>query len=337
MNSPSEMNSSSLPVDSRTMTHPLFLLQGRHLLDLQLDKIESTKFLLIGAGTLGCNVSRALLSWGAKNLVLIDHGMVSPTNPLRQSLYEYSDIGKRKVEVAVERLRAMNPFASIEGLYLSVPMPGHPIFSNEIESVEQDVLQLIDYIQTSDVVFLLTDTRESRWLPCLVSKVFHKTVVTIGLGIDSFLVNVSKPGSTCFFCNSPNAPAQTKGTPDERCTITRPGLSMMASGLAIEMIIDLLFRKDTLNSSSRSFTFRVYVPQMSILRSGDEMAYTNCTCCSQPVRDTFLSQGLFFLLSAANDSDVLTRLVQDQNNTVLPESLSFEDSDLYDSSEEGSE
>ena len=323
----------SSSIDYRTMTHPLHLLQGRHLPDLDLDKIQSTKFLLIGAGTLGCNVSRALLSWGAKDLVLIDHGIVSPTNPIRQSLYEYSDIGKRKIEVAVQRLRAMNPFASIEGRYLSVPMPGHPIFPNELEGVEQDVLQLIHYVQTSEIIFLLTDTRESRWLPCLLAKVFHKTIVTVGLGIDSFLVNVSKPGSTCFFCNSPDAPSQTKGTPDERCTITRPGLSMMASALGVEMIIDLLFRKDP--PSTRCFTFRVYVPQMSILHSGEEMAYTKCTCCSQEVRDTFLSQGLFFLLSVANDSDVLTRLVQD--DTVLPESVSFGDSDLYDSSEEGSE
>ena len=315
------------PHGIRTMTHPLHLLQGRHFPDLQLDKIQYTKFLLIGAGTLGCNVSRALLSWGANDITLVDNGVVSPTNPLRQSLYEYSDIGKKKVEVASDRLRAMNPFARIEGRYLSVPMPGHPIFSTELESVEQDILQLIHYIQTRDIIFLLTDTRESRWLPCLLGKVYHKTIITIGLGVDSFLVNVSKPGSTCFFCNSPNAPTQTKGTPDERCTITRPGLSMMASALAVEMIIDLLFRK----SGKSSLTFRIYVPQMNILRSGEEMAYTACTCCSQPVRDTFLSQGLFFLLSLCNDVDgeILTRLVQE--DTPLPVSISF--GDLYDEDE----
>ena len=325
-------------IDSRTMTHPLHLLQGRHLPDLQLDKIQNTKFLLIGAGTLGCNVARALLSWGANDITLVDNGVVSPTNPLRQSLYEYSDIGKKKVEAASDRLRAMNPFATIEGRYLSVPMPGHPIFSTELESVEKDILQLIHYIQTRDIIFLLTDTRESRWLPCLLGKVFHKTIITIGLGVDSFLVNVSKPGSTCFFCNSPNAPTQTKGTPDERCTITRPGLSMMASALAVEMIIDLLFRKSGKSSllasacsGKSSLTFRIYVPQMNILRSGEEIAYTACTCCSQPVRDTFLSQGLFFLLSLCNDVDgeILTRLVQEDD--PLPESISF--GELYDEDE----
>jgi len=102
---------------------------------------------------------------------------------------------------------------------------------------------------------------------------------------------------------------------------------MMASALAVEMIIDLLFRTDE-SAQKGSLTFRIYVPQMSILRSGEETAYKACTCCSQPVRDTLLSQGLFFLFSLCNDVDgeILTRLVQD--DTPLPESISF--GELYD-------
>ncbi len=117
---------------------------------------------------------------------------------------------------------------------------------------------------------------------------------------------------------------------------------MMASALAVEMIIDLLFRTDEsaqkgLLTAERggaqgSLTFRIYVPQMSILRSGEETAYKACTCCSQPVRDTLLSQGLFFLFSLCNDVDgeILTRLVKD--DIPLPESVSF--GELYDSSDD---
>lgn len=47
-------------------------------------------------------------------------------------------------------------------------MPGHPIPANEIDRVHEDCKQLWDLISSHDVTFLLTDTRESRWLPTLL-------------------------------------------------------------------------------------------------------------------------------------------------------------------------
>lgn len=41
---------------------------------------------------------------------------------------------------------------------MAIPMPGHPVNSQEQENV----------LDAHDAVFLLTDTRESRWLPTLL-------------------------------------------------------------------------------------------------------------------------------------------------------------------------
>jgi ubiquitin-like modifier-activating enzyme ATG7 len=46
-------------------------------------------------------------------------------------------------------------------------MPGH--YVTDAEEVEKDVQMLADAIDEHDVVFLLTDTRESRWLPSMLS------------------------------------------------------------------------------------------------------------------------------------------------------------------------
>jgi ubiquitin-like modifier-activating enzyme ATG7 len=51
---------------------------------------------------------------------------------------------------------------------MAIPMPGHPVHSREQDSVLDDCRRLHDLIDAHDAVFLLTDTRESRWLPTLL-------------------------------------------------------------------------------------------------------------------------------------------------------------------------
>lgn len=54
------------------------------------------------------------------------------------------------------------------GVQMSIPMPGHSVGKNEIAGVVEDCRRLKELVDTHDVVFLLTDTRESRWLPTLL-------------------------------------------------------------------------------------------------------------------------------------------------------------------------
>lgn len=58
-----------------------------------------------------------------------------------------------------------------KGYNMSIPMPGHPInFSQATLALAQrDVEQLEKLISEHDVVFLLMDTRESRWLPTVIA------------------------------------------------------------------------------------------------------------------------------------------------------------------------
>lgn len=58
-----------------------------------------------------------------------------------------------------------------KGYNMSIPMPGHPVnFSQATLSLAQrDVEQLEKLISEHDVVFLLMDTRESRWLPTVIA------------------------------------------------------------------------------------------------------------------------------------------------------------------------
>lgn len=67
------------------------LMKWRQLPELNIEKVQQTKCLLIGAGTLGCQLSRNLIGWGVRNITFIDYGKVSYSNPVRQSLFTFED------------------------------------------------------------------------------------------------------------------------------------------------------------------------------------------------------------------------------------------------------
>lgn len=241
----------------------LKLMKWRMIPDLNVDMLQSTKVLLIGAGTLGCSVARTLLGWGVRNFRIVDYGTVSYSNPVRQNLFSLEDChfnngqGKPKAEAAASALKTIAADVDSEGILLSIPMPGHA--SETKESLNDSVERLDALVQEADAVFLLTDTRESRWLPTIMAAAHDKILINAALGLDSWLVMrhgggdqdsgasataTATPSSRlgCYFCNDVVAPENsTKNrTLDQQCTVTRPGLAPIASSMAVELLVSLL-------------------------------------------------------------------------------------------------
>lgn len=151
----------------------LRLMKWRLWPSLDTERLSRTRCLLLGAGTLGCAVARALLGWGVRDITLVDSGRVSYSNPARQCLFEFEDAEARafKSVAAAARLRKIFPGVRSEGVVLSIPMPGHPLNSAAApsgkEGVSEDETQyrrLDELVKSHDVVFALTDSREARYL-----------------------------------------------------------------------------------------------------------------------------------------------------------------------------
>lgn len=251
INLKSLMDTSHLAVQAADLN--LKLMKWRMLPNLELEKLQNYKVLLIGAGTLGCSVARVLLGWGVRNLTFIDNGDVSYSNPVRQSLFTLEDCqdadksksgGRPKAVAAADALRTIVADANSQGVVLSIPMPGH---AETRETLHESVQKLDKMMQDCDAVFLLTDTRESRWLPTVMAAVYDKPMLNAALGLDSWLV--MRHGATCsdnrlgcYFCNDIVAPENSmkNRTLDQQCTVTRPGLAPLASSMAVELLVAML-------------------------------------------------------------------------------------------------
>lgn len=227
----------------------LQLMKWRMLPALKLDVLGTTKCLLVGAGTLGCVVARTLLGWGVKDISFVDCGRVSYSNPVRQSLFEFSDCtgdGKPKAEAAAAALKRIYPGVRAVGHNLEIPMPGHPFV--EAKALATLVQRLHELVAGHDVVFLLTDTRESRWLPTVMAAAQGKLILNAALGFDTYLVmrhgvvGQAPHRLGCYFCNDVVAPTNstTNRTLDQQCTVSRPSLANIAGSLAVELMVALV-------------------------------------------------------------------------------------------------
>ncbi|CAF0732532.1 unnamed protein product [Brachionus calyciflorus] len=301
----------------------LKLMKWRIAPDINLDIIKNQKCLLLGSGTLGCNVARCLM--------IILNG-------------ESKD--NHKSIKAAENLKLIYPGVNAKGVVLSIPMPGHYVGDNLRSKVKDDVKQLEQLIKEHDVIFLLMDTRESRWLPTVIAAAEKKLVINSALGFDSYLVmrhgvktgdpdkdelpknfqpNQQIPSNHlgCYFCNDIVAPGNSTvdRTLDQQCTVSRPGLSMVASALAVELFANVMQHPLRLQvpsfSSNESISgceesclgivphqIRGYLHSFSNILPASQ-AFDKCTACSNEIIQMYKKDGFDFLLKVFNDPTYL--------------------------------
>jgi ubiquitin-like modifier-activating enzyme ATG7 len=161
----------------------------------------------------------SIQGWGVKKITFVDNGTVSFSNPVRQPLFNFADClngGAPKAYRAAQALTEIYPGVETAGHLLSVPMAGHPTVDEDATRADFEALQAL--IREHDAIFLLMDTRESRWLPTVIGKAAGKIVMNAALGFDSYVVmrhGIAGTGSTpadlgCYFCNDVVAPANVR-------------------------------------------------------------------------------------------------------------------------------
>ncbi len=117
-----------------------------------LERIRRTAVTVVGAGGLGSPVLRLLTAIGFGTIRVIDHDIVDLSNLQRQTIYTTEDIGRPKVEAAVERLAAVNPDVRLDPVLDSIT----PRNAEELLHGSDMVLDGLDTIHARRIVNIAT-------------------------------------------------------------------------------------------------------------------------------------------------------------------------------------
>ncbi|KAI8871380.1 E1-like protein-activating [Ramicandelaber brevisporus] len=359
---------------SSALSLNLHLMRWRQAPHLPLERIMSSSALLIGAGTLGSYVARVLLAWGITSITFIDSARVSHSNPARQPLYTFEDAknSEPKAVRAAKRMAEIYPGCkdNVRGFAMAVPMPGHPALTKEqLADAGKATGQLDELVKEHDMVFLLTDSRESRWLPTVLGAKYGKIVITAAMGFESFVamrhgINhaASEDGEEhtktedsqrkseklgCYFCNDVVAPANSSvdRTLDQMCTVTRPGLAPITAATAAELAIMSIVEEEQSQTTAASTStlphqVRGYLGDFR-LDTITGQAFSHCTACSQFILDAYEKDGFAFIKRVMENELELEQIsglaeLKKQTDDIIMESVEdgFEAFDIDDSDDD---
>jgi adenylyltransferase/sulfurtransferase len=104
--------------EAATLSNDEIMRYSRHLIMPEVGmegqlKLKSARVLCIGAGGLGSPLTLYLTAAGVGTLGIVDFDVVDYTNLQRQIIHSTADVGRKKLDSAAEKLKAINPFVSL--------------------------------------------------------------------------------------------------------------------------------------------------------------------------------------------------------------------------------
>ncbi len=104
--------------ESVTLTNDEVLRYSRHLIMPEVGmegqlKLKAARVLCIGTGGLGSPLALYLAAAGVGTLGIVDFDVVDYSNLQRQIIHSTPDVGRKKLDSAADKLKAINPFLNI--------------------------------------------------------------------------------------------------------------------------------------------------------------------------------------------------------------------------------
>src|ERR1700722_16555633 len=112
------MNTATLPIELPALTQDDLTRYSRHLIMPEVgmegqQKLKAARVLCVGTGGLGSPLALYLAAAGVGTLGLGDFDVVDASNPQRHIIPSTADIGRKKLDSAEEKLKALNPALNV--------------------------------------------------------------------------------------------------------------------------------------------------------------------------------------------------------------------------------
>ncbi len=128
--------------------------------------LRQAKVLIAGAGGLGCPALQYLVSAGVGTIGVADFDIISISNLHRQILYGPEDAGKKKVAVAIEKLKRQNPDIQLVPHNLKITS------SNALDVISQyDIV--VDGTDNFETRYLLNDAAVMSGKPLVYGAIYQ--------------------------------------------------------------------------------------------------------------------------------------------------------------------
>jgi adenylyltransferase/sulfurtransferase len=129
-------------------------------------KLLDASVLIIGAGGLGSPIALYLAAAGVGTIGIVDFDAVDVSNLQRQILHTNADVGRSKVESALEHLRAINP---------TIEVVGHDqlLFSTNVFDVMEPYDVIVDGTDNFPVRYLVNDATQFLGKPLVYGSIYQ--------------------------------------------------------------------------------------------------------------------------------------------------------------------
>jgi molybdopterin/thiamine biosynthesis adenylyltransferase len=162
---------------------PLFGEAGQEIL-------RRSHLFIAGAGGLGSPVSLYLAAAGVGSLTLVDHDRVERTNLNRQLLHRDRDVGRLKIDSALDTLRGINPDITVRGVTATIR-------EDNVADLVGKADGIIDAVDSFEVRYFLNGVACVQKIP-----LFHGAVH----GFYGQAATIVPPHTACLRCMFPHPP-----------------------------------------------------------------------------------------------------------------------------------